>query len=363
VIGMNLSKLPSGKWRAIFYVDGERRSLTRPTKGEARRAASQAELDAGKQRNRETADATVAELVDARIAEARWSATLRADYLTVLERVPDAFLARRIRAVDVPTIKALYRQLSANGMSAHRVRRVHDLLSQSYKMAVEDQWVTVNPIASVRRPTIEASDIHPPAPADVARLVDAATPVLRLFLRLAASTGARRGELVALQWGDIRSDTSEVVIRRSLSYTPASGVVVGDTKTKSKGHRVVSVGLPTLAALRTHRIEQTERAVANGLPSPEWVFSHDAGVNPWRPDYATHAFAALRKSLDLDGVRLHDLRHFVATQMLAAGDSPVQVAGRLGHSTPTVTMSTYAHWIQSQDAASAERLERLISST
>jgi integrase len=99
------------------------------------------------------------------------------------------------------------------------------------------------------------------------------------------------------------------------------------------------------------------------LPSPEWVFSHDAGVNPWRPDYATHAFAALRKSLDLDGVRLHDLRHFVATQMLAAGDSPVQVAGRLGHSTPAVTMSTYAHWIQSQDAASAERLERLISST
>jgi hypothetical protein len=35
----------------------------------------------------------------------------------------------------------------------------------------------------------------------------------------------------------------------------------------------------------------------------------------------------------------------------------------LGHSTPTVTMSTYAHWIQSQDAASAERLERLISGT
>jgi integrase len=262
---VNLSRLPSGKWRAIFYVGGVRHSLTRDTKGDARRAANQAELDAGKKHGPdELADATVAELVDARIAEARWSATLRADYLTVLERVPDAFLARRIRAVDVPTVKALYRQLSANGMSAHRVRRVHDLLSQSYKMAVEDQWVTVNPIASVRRPTIEASDIHPPAPADVARLVDAAPPVLRLFLRLAASTGARRGELVALQWGDIRSETSEVVIRRSLSYTPASGVVVGDTKTKSKGHRVVSVGLPTMAALRTHRVEQTERAVANG---------------------------------------------------------------------------------------------------
>jgi integrase len=93
------------------------------------------------------------------------------------------------------------------------------------------------------------------------------------------------------------------------------------------------------------------------------VFSHDAGVNPWRPDYATHAFAALRKSLDLDGVRLHDLRHFVATQMLAAGASAVQTAGRLGHSTPQVTLSTYGHWIRSHDQEMAERLERLISST
>jgi integrase len=217
----------------------------------------------------------------------------------------------------------------------------------------------VNPLDRAEKPELPKTDIHPPAPVDVGRLVDAAPKALQLFLRLAASTGARRGELVALQWGDVRFDTAEVVIRRSLSYTPAAGVVVGDTKTKAKGHRVVSLGLPTMAALRTHKADQAAMALEHGL-SPEWVFSHDAGVTPWRPDYATHAFAALREKLKLKAVRLHDLRHFVATQMLAAGDSPVQVAGRLGHSTPTVTMATYAHWVQSQDRASADRLERLI---
>jgi integrase len=358
---VNLSRLPSGKWRAIFYVDGVRRSLTRDTKGDARRAANQAELDAGKKHGPdELADATVADLVDARIADARWSPTLRADYLCVLERVPDAFLTRRVRAIDVPTVKALYRQLAADGLSAHRIRRIHDLLSQSFKMGVEDQWIRANPVAAVRRPAITASDVHPPGPADVARLVDAATSELHLMLRLAASTGARRGELVALQWGDVRWETAEIVIRRSLSYTPASGVVVGDTKTKAKGHRVVSLGLPTMAALRAQRAAMAETALAHGLPSPVWVFSHDAGVTPWRPDYATHAFADLRKTLKLDGVRLHDLRHFVATQMLAAGDSPVQVAGRLGHSTPTVTLEVYADWLKSHDRDAADRLERLI---
>jgi hypothetical protein len=193
---VNLSRLPSGKWRAIFYVDGTRHSLTRDTKGDARRAANQAELDAGKKHGPdELADATVAELVDARIADARWSPTLRADYLCVLERVPDAFLDRRVRAVDVPTVKALYRQLAADGLSAHRVRRIHDLLSQSFKMGVEDEWLRTNPVAGVRRPAITASDVHPPPPADVARLVDAAPDDLQLFLRLAASTGARRGEV------------------------------------------------------------------------------------------------------------------------------------------------------------------------
>jgi integrase len=358
---VNLSRLPSGKWRAIFYVDGTRHSLTRDTKGDARRAANQAELDAGKKHGPdELADATVAELVDARIADARWSPTLRADYLCVLERIPDAFLDRRVRAVDVPTVKALYRQLAADGLSAHRVRRIHDLLSQSFKMGVEDEWLRTNPVAGVRRPAITASDVHPPPPADVARLVDAAPDDLQLFLRLAASTGARRGELVALQWGCIRWDTAEVVIRRSLSYTPTSGVVVGDTKTGAKGHRSLALGLPTMAALRAHRASMAETALAHGLPSPEWVFSHDAGVTPWRPDYATHAFADLRKRLKLTGVRLHDLRHFVATQMLAAGDSPVQVAGRLGHSTPSVTLAVYADWLPSYDREAAGRLENLL---
>jgi integrase len=51
------------------------------------------------------------------------------------------------------------------------------------------------------------------------------------------------------------------------------------------------------------------------------------------------------------------LRHYVATQMLADGESPVQVAGRLGHSTPATTLRVYAHWVRATDRTAGDRLD------
>jgi integrase len=58
------------------------------------------------------------------------------------------------------------------------------------------------------------------------------------------------------------------------------------------------------------------------------------------------------------GVRLHDLRHFTATQMLASGLTPVQVAGRLGHADPATTLRVYSHWIPATDRQAADDLDR-----
>lgn len=57
---------------------------------------------------------------------------------------------------------------------------------------------------------------------------------------------------------------------------------------------------------------------------------------------------------------LKDLRHMVATQLLAAGVDVRTVAGRLGHATPTLTMSTYAAWLPERDQAAAGEIGRLL---
>ena len=83
------------------------------------------------------------------------------------------------------------------------------------------------------------------------------------------------------------------------------------------------------------------------------------GSRPWRPDVVTNRFAKLRHRLDLDGVRLHDLRHFVATRMLAQGADVRTVAGRLGHADATTTR-VYSHFLPERDREAAEQLDELI---
>lgn len=221
------------------------------------------------------------------------------------------------------------------------------------------EWATRNPTRHARKPTIVTAEIVPPAPEQITALIGAAPSGFGDFIRLASTTGARRGELVGLQWGDVRFETSELVIRRSLAYTPASGVVERPTKTGARGHRVIAVGLPTTTMLRRLHARQVELALERNLGAPNWVFSHRAGAKPWHPDYPTTAFSRTRDAAGIEGVRLHDLRHFVATQMLAAGASVVQVAQRLGQTTAATT-HRYAHWIPSRDREAADALDALL---
>lgn len=205
--------------------------------------------------------------------------------------------------------------------------------------------------------------VTPPDDVDVARLLDAADGPLGVWLRLAATTGARRGEICGLQWHDLDLDTGALVIRRAVSYTPASGLVVTATKTGAKGHRVVALDVPTSRLLARHRAERAEHLLGLGLAWRDdwWVFSHRLGETSWRPDYVTHAFGVLRGDLGLEHVRLHDLRHYVATTLLADGEAPVTVAGRLGHATAATTLRRYAHFVPATDRAAADSLARRLA--
>lgn len=111
-----------------------------------------------------------------------------------------------------------------------------------------------------------------------------------------------------------------------------------------------------MAVLAAHRRRQAERALAVGtaLPKDAYVFAADvAGSRPWNPQVVTHRFERLRRRLGFEGVRLHDLRHYVATQLIAAGVDVRTVAGRLGHANANVTLSTYAAWMPARDQEAA----------
>ena len=127
--------------------------------------------------------------------------------------------------------------------------------------------------------------------------------------------------------------------------------------TKTHASRRVSLDSTTLASLEEHhrRCEGGAHACGAKLPRTALVFSDSPdGATPWRPIRVTPAFRRLSDGLGVTGVRLHDLRHFAATQLLAVGVPVKTVATRLGHANASTTLNVYAHNLESSDEEAAQ---------
>lgn len=356
---MHLERLPSGAWRATIRHGGQRHRVTAPTKDEVQLRAAELRVDLGLGPKRQSG--TVDELIDLHLVEAKLAPTTRADYLRVLARFRNEqprplILDTRVRDVDPLMVRATYRNLTRNGWTPHRQSRLHDVLSGAFKYAVLSLgWIRENPAKGAGPQAVDLPDINVPSDDDVRALIDTAgDTTLGLAVRIAATIGTRRGETVAIQWSDVDLERGRVYIHRSRAYTPATGVVDGDTKTGKRGHRTPTVKSPALlVALRRLRTAQAEVAMAEGL-TPRYVIAVDpAGQEPWRPDRLTAEFVDLARRAKVD-CRLHDLRHYCATSLLQAGEPVAIVSGILGHASTSTTLRRYAHYVPGLDSGAAD---------
>jgi len=170
-----------------------------------------------------------------------------------------------------------------------------------------------------------------------------------LLARLAADSGARRGELAALQLGDLDGDI--LTIARG-----TSNEMVGPTKTGRI--RRLTLGATTAALWRSTVSHWHERADSQGRFGP-WLFS-------WQADHTTrlstsclaHWFAQLCADAGHPEVTLHRLRHTVATTLVSQGNI-LQAQYRLGHRDASTTLRIYSHVMPLTDADAASTFDRL----
>lgn len=181
-------------------------------------------------------------------------------------------------------------------------------------------------------------------------------PALATFILLAASSGARRGELIALRWNDVDLDRGVLLIERVIVL--ADGELI-EQRTKTHQCRRVTLDPDTVVALTNHRerAEGVAHSVGTAITREPFVFSHEIdGSASWRPDSTSRAFRVLGDQAGVGGVRLHDLHHYVATRLLASGIDVRTVAGRLGHRNPATTLNVYAHFVPEADQEAASML-------
>lgn len=355
---MHLTQLPSGTWRVAVKHRGERRTATAATRGEAYRLGAELILEMG---GNPTDAPTVGDMLAAHLIEKApgdggWSPTYHHDATTVIDKLTDTsprFVARRLRDVSPAVLLGLYRELDRKGWTRWRVKRLHTVMGTAWQMAITYEWASSNPCRLVAPPTPAAAVIRPPSHSQVAAILDQLDDLDLLAVRLNATLGIRRGDLCGLQWSDFDEDRAEILIARSIAWTPGERHVM-PTKSGKRSHRRLPLDLPTVALLRRVRAEQVRRAVAVGLPSPEWILSSDAGVTPWRPDRVSRLFRRVADRAGATGVRLHDLRHYVATSMLEDGEPLSDVAGQLGNTIAT-TQAVYAHYLPGRGRESVDR--------
>jgi integrase len=93
-----------------------------------------------------------------------------------------------------------------------------------------------------------------------------------------------------------------------------------------------------------------------------FLFSSDkVGIRPWSPNFVTKRFIGMRRAAGLSHFRLHDLHHFMATQMLDAGVPVPIVAARLCHARGSTTLNVYAYGVPGGDRLAGETLWQRLS--
>jgi integrase len=365
-------------WELMVYlgqdaISRKKRYATRTVRGsrrEAERVLARMVADADQGGFARTS-ATVGDLLE------HWFVQAREDYSPKTVRETRGYLDRDLlpALATVPLAKLgpeeldrFYRGLRAHGsrgrpLSPGSVRRIHGILRRALQQGVRWGWIAVNPAASASPPKVPQRDVTSPSPADLGRLLRLATAEdldLAAFVTLSAATGARRSELLALRWEDFDPTRNVLTISRGIVNGP-DGLVEKDTKTHQA--RRVTLDAATAAVLVAHHQCTVERArMARIEPGRSaLVFSRDGlGEEPWYPDSITRRFRRLCDTAGLESVRLHDLRHYVATQLLAAGVDVRTVAGRLGHRNAATTLNVYSHFVPEADQRAADVLADLL---
>lgn len=243
-------------------------------------------------------------------------------------------------------------------LSAATIRHVHFILSGALKRAVRWRWIATNPIEQAEPPPAPKPNPRPPTAEEAARILEDAwsDPDWGTLVWLLMVTGIRRGELCALRWRDIDLNNAVISLDRSIGQY---GSETWEKDTKTHQHRRIALDPETVQILTEHRDRWSERlsALDGELSAEAFVFSiaPDASTH-LRPNSVSERYGDMAARLDIR-TSLHKLRHYSATELIAAGVDIRTVAGRLGHSGGgTTTLRTYAAWMSESDQRAVQNL-------
>ena len=254
--------------------------------------------------------------------------------MAVVEDFPDIEAVRDARPIELAAREARRAAARAAGLPSPAVRvpsaggevginRLLSRLRHAINFAVEEGYIEHSPFYRgsrlVVRPTREQDRTRRLEPGEEQRLLLAANPHLQGLIIAAVSTGCRVGELLSLQWSQVRLDAAG---RPRVIELPAS-------KTKTNEARMIPVGQRLAAVLAIATMGPTaSRTVRRATFWRRPPLSRLERQTAWR---------ATCKRAGIVGLRFHDLRREFGSRLIESGADLHDVREVLGHANISMT--------------------------
>ena len=256
--------------------------------------------------------------------------------------------ALKLRAIKLHMVNDFYISLADEGRPVHVIRYTHRVLHAVFADAVKLGFISGNPAHFADVPVVEEAQdkMQIFSAAEYQQFIEACSDALygALYL-LGIKTGMRQGELLGLTWKNVDLERGEIRIMQQLSRFGQNGqrLVFAPLKTKYS-RRTIKIGADLIGLLKEHCQTQHKYKLVMGerWQENDLVFASSLGTHVDQRNMQRD-FDRLLKSAGLPKIRFHDLRHNAASLMLAGNVSPVSVSRYLGHSSPRITLETYAH--------------------
>jgi integrase len=270
----------------------------------------------------------------------------------------------QIQNLKTVQLDKFYSKKLKEGLAHSYIRMMHDLINMMLDKAVMWDLVPKNVAKNAEPPKRKKTKFDVWTLSELETFLEGIKHIryYPLYL-LAAHTGLRKGEVIALRWKDLDIEKGYVHVSRTFTFEDFKPKFTVP-KTESS-IRKIKLPQTVLKEMKKYKIQKQEEHLAMGIPFNEedLMFTTRTG-NPVMPSQVQKDFEKWIKKLELTPIRFHDLRHSHATILILELNVNIKaVSERLGHANIKMTLDTYSHVLPQTEESLAETLDAAISLT
>ncbi len=294
-------------------------------------------------------------------------------YKSLLERVIDVncngighlklqdIRAEHLNRLYITLSKDGQNQITGKGLSEKTILEHHRFISTVLSQAVKEQIIPYNTAQRATPPKLPKHEAECFEIDEVQKIIQAVqTKSLKwqALIYLFIATGARRGEILGLQWESVDFENNSLYLCNNLLYSPEKGIYSTTLKTGENRHVSIPQDVTNVLKLLQQQQSRVKRAINKEWKDTGYVFTQKDG-KPMHPDSMTSFFRRLEKEFNLPHINPHKFRHTQASVLINKGVDIVSVSKRLGHSKTSTTSDIYAHLLKNSD----EKVSNVIDDT